>query len=382
MKKADFLLTRSCLLILSVIVLFGFVSCGDDDIDKNNPTPPMSMINKSYDVTYTVKVTDPKVLSDIADLEIQYFDPEGELHIDTINSDNWSKKYFFEQHLGSKIGLKARWLFHDKAQLDKLVERENEKPADQRNTYNFSIDITSPYIATKTDDTKIESMFKSKREIGITNRSYTAAAIVEGLIRNNLQTEFYWEVISKQNDFLIMQEGAFPLCNIAYDVTYSVKIADRKVISDLADLEISYYNDKGEFHRQVLTDYHLYQDTYYFRAIGAKIGLRARWLFRDKSVLDAVVENENKKSEKDRNKYDFSLDITSPCVIITSGGTTNEDKLTSTNSEGINGMTYTAEEVVSKLLSQKLYTELFYSLYKENNDMKLNAEGKLDQPLN
>ena len=122
MKKADFLLTRSCLLILSVIVLFGFVSCGDDDIDKNNPTPPMSMINKSYDVTYTVKVTDPKVLSDIADLEIQYFDPEGELHIDTINSDNWSKKYFFEQHLGSKIGLKARWLFHDKAQLDKLVE--------------------------------------------------------------------------------------------------------------------------------------------------------------------------------------------------------------------------------------------------------------------
>ena len=377
MKKEMRISAKLKLFFLAMLGTLTLASCGDDDINPNNPIDYGSMINKSYDVTYTVKVADGNTIRDIADLEIQYFDSEGTLHIDTINSSIWSERCYIEIDTGSKIGLKARWIFHDKAQLEALVVAENEKPAENRKTYNFGIDISSPYVSIKTDDTRVESVFSSKRTIGISDKSYTANAIVSGLLQTTMSAEFYSEVVERVQGMKILEENSFPYFDKEYTVNYTVKIVDRRVINDLADLEISYFDNKGNLHKQTISDYHVVQDQYTFKVEGDKVGLKASWILKDKTTLEAVVANEQKKNKNDQIAYDFSLDITSLCSITATNGASREESLKETKREGISGRTYNAMEVVDQLIGKPLYTEFTYRLVKEKNNMTL-AESNYD----
>lgn len=351
------------LLLLTAVVVLS--ACGDDDIDRNNPIDYGSMVNKSYDITYSVKVADEKVLRDIADLQIEYFDGSGNLCIDTITIADWQKDCYINVANGTKIGLKARWILHSEEELKALAEKESKKSEDNRTTYNFAIDITSPYVSVKSDNTEVESIFRATRTIN--SKEHTVAAILAGLQNTNLFTEFFYEVVTKESGYTMLEGGAFPKFSAGYEVSYTVRIVDDKVIRDLADLEISYYDNMGELHKQTITEPQVFQTIYQFRKDGSKIGLKARWVFRDRATLDALVANEMTKKESDRIRYSLAIDLTSPYVLINTDGTTASEKI----EMEVRGTAYTAQEIVGKLLGQEFSESYGYRLDKENNNMKM-----------
>lgn len=342
------------------------VSCSEDEPDPNNPLDYGSQINKSYDVTYTVNVIDPDVLRDIADLQIEYFDDNGIHHIDTITESVWEKRYFFNISENVAIGLKARWIFHDREKLDALVASESQKPAELQNTYNFKVDISSPYVTIKADDRRIESVFSAQISPNMDDKSYTAAAIVEGKLDQHIYTEWYWHV-KNSNNVLILTDSTFPIYNVGFNVTYTAKSTDSKVIRDIADLEVTYIDSKGNEQTQLITTNSVFQANAHFSTVGDIVAMKARYVFRDRAILDEWLAKEMSKKESDRQQYSFALEISNIVDNIQSDGGIKEERLVHTLSSD----TYTADEIVETLLDKDFSIAYKYIINKEGNNLIL-----------
>ncbi len=354
------------------------VSCSDDEIDPNG-LGDYYVLAVAYDVNYVVKAVDEKVLRDLADLQIEYFDEAGVIRCDTITEAQWTKSQHIEVGSNKAIGLRARWIMRDREELEALLASELAKGSDSRTMYNLYIDISSPYERISADGTRVESVFSTFRSPNLSNREYSLEAILANMYDKSLTAEFYWYATRNSEDsdyYMTNKDKSFPKVEVAYDVEYIVKITDSKTIRDLADLEISFIDSEGNVQKRLLTEYQTFQSgEYRFMADAGFIGLQARWVFRDRDVLDALLAEELEKSESLRRRYSFDIDISSPCTKISRDGTSSEERLSVVKTEGIPSSQYTVERVVDELLDTDMKSMFGYKIVKQDNGLLLETIG-------
>ncbi len=145
-------------LFVGIFAMFS-VGCGDDD-PTGTPDDYGISFPKSYAVDYHVKANDIANTSEVATLHVKYYDADGTIHEEDINSEEWIKKVTFTIGTETKIGMRVEW----------VLKSHEEIEATEKDEYDLGIDLTSLYVCEKRNGATITSTFFSKQNVLTTGK--------------------------------------------------------------------------------------------------------------------------------------------------------------------------------------------------------------------